>query len=374
MIKGVGGDPDQNSLRLLPSGPDRIGERSAHCRTPTCSITAFALRHSRARSISRDLRPNPTYAYLILMTSANFYADVPLNRDDRLRGDELGLSRLRQDPSCKVLILWRDKHQVLGHDHPIPVWHSGRVAQDLLADNTNWILLGVRNRIAHFAVDISHFEDPSDYSLATHKGQFMDLRTLGPLLSRGDSATMAYARSMTYWNRRNLFCGKCGHSTKHAEGGHVRKCTNPDCGIDHFPRTDPAIIVLVVHENDCLLGRQKVWRKGMRSTLAGFLEPGESLEETVIRELHEEAGVKLAEPPVYQHSQPWPFPSSLMVGFYARAENKALNVNTDELESVDWFSRDLLLNSPENDVLRLPRQDSIARRLIDDWLSDKTTL
>lgn len=105
-----------------------------------------------------------------------------------------------------------------------------------------------------------------------------------------------------------------------------------------------------------------------------LLEPGESLEETVIRELHEEAGVKLAEPPVYQHSQPWPFPSSLMVGFYARAENKALNVNTDELESVDWFSRDLLLNSPENDVLRLPRQDSIARRLIDDWLSDKTTL
>ena len=180
MIKGVGGAPNQNSLRLLPSGPDRIGERSAHCRTPTCSITAFALRHSRAGSISRDLRPNPTYAYLILMTSANFYADIPLNRDDRLRGDELGLSRLRQAPSCKVLILWRDKHQVLGHDRPIPVWHSGRVAQDLLADNTNWILLGVRNRIAHFAVDISHFEDPSDYSLATHKGQFMDLITLGP--------------------------------------------------------------------------------------------------------------------------------------------------------------------------------------------------
>ena len=98
----------------------------------------------------------------------------------------------------------------------------------------------------------------------------MDLRTLGPLLAREDSATMAYARAMTYWNRRNLFCGKCGHSTKHAKGGHIRKCTNPDCGIDHFPRTDPAIIVLVVHENDCLLGRQKVWRKGMRSTLAGF--------------------------------------------------------------------------------------------------------
>ena len=92
--------------------------------------------------------------------------------------------------------------------------------------------------------------------------------------------------------------------------------------MDHFPRTDPAVIVLVVHDNDCLLGRQKVWPKGMRSTLAGFLEPGESLEETVIRELQEEAGVKLSATPIYQHSQPWPFPSSLMVGFYARAANK----------------------------------------------------
>lgn len=302
------------------------------------------------------------------MIRPNYYANVPLTRDDSLRRDKDKLARLRADPSSRVLALWRDKHQVVGDDHPAPVWHSGNAAQELLSEFASWILLGVRDGNAHFAVDVSHLTTPSDHTLLAKHDRFVDLRTVGPLLNRDDGSMMAFARAVAFWNRRNLFCGTCGHPTEHAEAGHVRKCTYSECGMDHFPRTDPAVIVLVVHDNDCLLGRQKVWPKGMRSTLAGFLEPGESLEETVIRELQEEAGVELAGTPIYQHSQPWPFPSSLMVGFYARAANKTLTVNTDELETADWFSREQLRNSPEDETFRLPRRDSIARRLIDDWL------
>ncbi len=308
------------------------------------------------------------------MTQLNYYADVPLDRVDSLRHDADGLMRLRTDLSSRVLVLWQDKHQIVGDERLSPIWHTGNTAQNLLSENQNWVFLGRENNIAHFAVDISHIEDLKKHFHGAHEGQFMDLRSIGPLLDRRQSATMAYARGLLFWNRQSRFCGKCGHPTKHSSGGHIRKCTNDKCKTDHFPRTDPAIIVLVVHDNDCLLGRQKIWPKGMRSTLAGFLEPGETLEQTVARELEEEAGVKLDGSPIYQHSQPWPFPSSLMIGFYARAIDKTLNVNTEEIESADWFSREQLIHSPENEILRLPRQDSIARRLIDDWLSNRTSL
>ena len=308
------------------------------------------------------------------MTHSNYYADVPLARDDLLRRDDSELARLRLDPLSRVLVLWHDKHQVVGDDQPTPIWHSGKAAQELLSDSDKWILLGTHDGLAHFAIDMSYLTNPSEHSLLAEHANFMDLRSIGPLLARADSSVMAYARGMVFWNRRNMFCGACGGETKHMSAGHVRKCTNINCGLDHFPRTDPAVIVLAVHDDECLLGRQKIWPKGMRSTLAGFLEPGESLEETVVRELREEAGVKLATAPIYQHSQPWPFPCSLMVGFYARAATKTLFVNTDELETADWFSREELLNSPENESFRLPRRDSIARRLIEDWLSGSVSL
>jgi NAD+ diphosphatase len=149
----------------------------------------------------------------------------------------------------------------------------------------------------------------------------------------------------------------------------MRKCSNTDCGAEHFPRLDPAVIMLIHDGGDRLiLGRQKNWPPGQHSVLAGFVEPGESLEDAVAREIFEEVGVEITD--IHYHSsQPWPFPSSIMLGFDARATDTTLNVNLDELEGADWFTRDDLLASPENNAFRLPRKDSISRRLIEDWMN-----
>ena len=202
-----------------------------------------------------------------------------------------------------------------------------------------------------------------------HAAGFVDLRAVGPLVGRADGAVMAYARGLMYWQRRHRFCGVCGSACIAAQAGHVRRCANPECAADHFPRTDPAVIVLVTRGDRCLLGRQRHWRPGMRSTLAGFVEPGESLEEAVVREVREESGAVLRDP-IYHSSQPWPFPASLMLGFRAEAESLALDVNRRELDDAGWYARDWLRASPEDDGFRLPRRDSIARRLIDDWLAE----
>jgi NAD+ diphosphatase len=147
----------------------------------------------------------------------------------------------------------------------------------------------------------------------------------------------------------------------------VRRCTGADCGQSHFPRTDPAVIMLVHDGERCLLGRKPGWPEGMHSTLAGFVEPGESLEEAVMREVLEETGVVVDEV-AYHSSQPWPFPASLMLGFHARARCTAITVDPEELEHAAWFERGALLAQAEGDAFRLPRRDSIARRLVEDWL------
>ena len=294
---------------------------------------------------------------------------MPLLRDDALRRDDAAVARLRADPRSRVLALWRDRHQVEGDDAPAPVWHCGAAGRSLLEGAECWALLGTaRDGAASFAVDLSHLDSPAE-AAPLHAAGFVDLRAVGPLVGRADGAVMAYARGLMYWQRRHRFCGVCGSACIAAQAGHVRRCANPECAADHFPRTDPAVIVLVTRDDRCLLGRQRHWRPGMRSTLAGFVEPGESLEEAVVREVREESGAVLRDP-IYQSSQPWPFPASLMLGFRAEAESLALDVNRRELDDAGWYARDRLRASPEDDGFRLPRRDSIARRLIDDWLAE----
>lgn len=294
---------------------------------------------------------------------------MPLLRDDALRRDDAAVARLRADPRSRVLALWRDRHQVEGDDAPAPVWHCGAAGRSLLEGAECWALLGTaRDGAASFAVDLSHLDSPAE-AAPLHAAGFVDLRAVGPLVGRADGAVMAYARGLMYWQRRHRFCGVCGSACIAAQAGHVRRCANPECAADHFPRTDPAVIVLVTRDDRCLLGRQKHWRPGMRSTLAGFVEPGESLEEAVVREVREESGAVLRDP-IYQSSQPWPFPASLMLGFRAEAESLALDVNRRELDDAGWYARGWLRASPEDDGFRLPRRDSIARRLIDDWLAE----
>jgi len=147
----------------------------------------------------------------------------------------------------------------------------------------------------------------------------------------------------------------------------MRRCTNPECKAMHFPRTDPAVIMLVTDGARALLGRNKNFPPGMYSTLAGFVEPGESLEEAVAREVYEETKITLDEV-LYHSSQPWPFPASLMLGFHAKARTTEIEVDQKELEAARWYERSWLLAHKDDDDFRLPRRDSIARRLLEDWL------
>ena len=307
----------------------------------------------------------------------NFYCGVGLERADHLRADTDWIAGQLRDPRSRFLPLWRSKHlfsaeaagDVSGTASSI--WLDSGSAASLLDQAGTWVFLGLREEVAHIALDLSHLDDPEHEPVLAARGRFRDLREVGPLLEQSEGATLAYARGLLHWHRRHLFCGVCGHATHSRNGGHLRRCGNPDCQASHFPRVDPAVIMLVHDGADrCLLGRQANWPSGMHSTLAGFVEPGESLEEAVAREVMEEVGLDLLEV-AYHSSQPWPFPSSLMLGFTARARAAAPKVNLEELEAAAWYSRQALLESPENELFRLPRRDSIARRLIEDWLNDR---
>ena len=309
--------------------------------------------------------PKPTFY------APNFYAGVPLDRADRLRGDAGRLADLLRDPESRVVPLWRSQHLIAAEAEAVVL----RLAEldGLLEMAGETIFLGLREEVAYLAVDFSLLEEPQIGPLTAGRGSFQDLRAVGPIMRREDGALLAYARGLAHWHARHRFCGVCGAPTASEKGGHQRRCTKPDCNAVHFPRTDPAVIMLVHDGGErCLLGRQPSWMPGMHSTLAGFVEPGESLEEAVVREIWEEAGLKLAVEDVrYHSSQPWPFPSSIMLGFYARADHGPLALGPDELESARWYSRAELRNSPENETFKLPRRDSIARRLIEDWLEEE---
>ena len=192
------------------------------------------------------------------------------------------------------------------------------------------------------------------------------------VISFSDATILAYARGMCTWHSNNLFCGKCGQKTHSEDAGHLRVCENKGCLTKFFPRIDPAVITLVEHPDGkkCLLGRQSNWPLGMYSVVAGFLEIGESLEECVVREVMEETGIKV-ESVIYQGSQPWPFPSSLMLGFVAKALNSDFSPSDDELEEILWVTREDLNGYGEmNDGVigkKLPNSYSIARQLIEQW-------
>ncbi|MER5973825.1 NAD(+) diphosphatase [Streptomyces sp. NPDC002055] len=191
------------------------------------------------------------------------------------------------------------------------------------------------------------------------------LREAGALLSERDGALMAHAVALENWQRLHRFCSRCGERTVVAAAGHVRRC--PACCAEHYPRTDPAVIMLVTDAEDrALLGRQMHWPEGRFSTLAGFVEPGESIEHAVAREVFEEAGVTVGEVE-YVASQPWPFPSSLMLGFMARATSPRIQVDGEEIHEARWFSRDELTAAFESGEVLPPSGISIAARLVELW-------
>jgi NAD+ diphosphatase len=229
------------------------------------------------------------------------------------------------------------------------------------------ILLGLENG-GHpvFALDLDALSAPDRERLLDGR-RLISLRDAGVTLPHAEAGLAAYVTALLNWHRRHRFCANCGAKTAIEEGGYSRHC--PRCGATHFPRTDPVVIVTVEHDGRLLLGRRAGWPDARYSVLAGFVSPGESAEEAVVREVCEESGI-LARDPVYISSQPWPFPSSLMLGFHAESDGGEPKARDGELEEVDWFSLDEVQRAArgEDPEIRLPPPVSIARFLIDRWV------
>jgi len=233
------------------------------------------------------------------------------------------------------------------------------------------VFLGLEDGEARFAAPVAR----ADPDMLLRGATFRGVREVAPLLAAGDASIVALARSMLHWNSCHRFCPRCGRPTIVGEAGHSRHCSDESCGTTQFPRTDPVVIMLVHREERCLLGRAVRARRyppGLHSCLAGYVEPGESIEESVRREVFEEAGLRIGRVE-YHSSQPWPFPSTLMIGCFAEALPGPVQLDPAELESARWFTRaelrDAVRRWNEDDVLRLPPPFTIAHQLARAWLA-----
>ena len=303
---------------------------------------------------------------LILASRPNVYTGSPLDRAGHLRDDEGWIAARLDDAGSLFVPVWRAKTLFRGvaAGRPEAVFLGPEMAAGVRAAGGPWAFLGLRGQTAVFAVDISAVEDPAPLLIGID-GQFEDMRGLAGLLAPDDAAVVAHARGLMHWRVRHGFCGVCGGECTPRSAGHAMVCTL--CGAQHFPRTDPAVIMLVHQGDRCVLGHsQRFPSVTMYSTLAGFVEPGESLEEAVAREVLEESGIRVGRVS-YHSSQPWPFPASIMLGFYAEAVSEKITVDETELRDARWFTRSEL-REHERHGFSLPRRDSIARRLIEDWM------
>jgi NAD+ diphosphatase len=284
---------------------------------------------------------------------------MPLDRASAQRADADWLERQRAAPDARAVAAGPDRVLVDG---------SGESLARLRGRGGS-ILLGMEDGAPLFAVDLSS-DDPG-----SGDGRVVSLREAGAMLPQPEGGLAAYAVALLGWHRRHRFCANCGTLTEVVEGGYSRHC--PNCGASHFPRTDPVVIMLVEHDGQLLLGRRAGWPGRRFSVLAGFVAPGESLEEAVVREVREESGI-VAYDPRYVASQPWPFPASLMLGFEARSDGGTPAARDGELAEVEWFTRDEVRAAAAREWsagdgqgpsdMALPPPVSIARFLIDRWL------
>jgi NAD+ diphosphatase len=305
------------------------------------------------------------------------FTGMALDRAVTLRTDADWVSQRLSDPRSRAVAAGAEGVLLEGSEEP-------RLVRNPLPTGTaplvEPILLGIEGDAALFAIDLDAME-PVDRERFTDGRPLVGLRDAGALLSRSEGGLAAYLSALLNWHRRHRFCANCGARTLLAEAGYSRRC--PSCGAVHFPRTDPVVIMIVEHAGRLLLGRRPQWPPRRYSALAGFVSPGESLEEAVIREVGEESSIE-AYDPRFVASQPWAFPSSLMLGFEARSDGGDPIARDGELEDVGWFDLDLVRAAAEDGAsdaswdrpsapnsagpLLLPPPVSIARFLIDRWV------
>lgn len=284
------------------------------------------------------------------------FAHSSLDRQSHLRShaDQLVSWKKKEDTQ---LIIFNERYEVLmapdGVHAANAFHHSDRPKQH------NWIYLGHSDNKAWFCAR----QNSAEFELSFHQ-QWKDLRLVLPMIAEPHSSAIAYGKALLYWHSHHTYCGKCGDKTYVHMAGHERYCES--CEKSIYPRTDPAIIVSVTHGDELLLARQQQWPENRYSVLAGFVEPGESFEQAVEREVWEESQLKVHQIK-YLGSQPWPFPCSVMIGFTAVAKSKDFNLLDDELERAQWVSPSSIIQKIEDGSLKLPTSGSISGYLIDHW-------
>ena len=294
----------------------------------------------------------------------NWFAGNPVDRAYEKRTQDGFLNSRLADPDSILIPLWQGD----------PLIADGRAlflsmaARSEFPANSPLVFLGLHEGKAHFAIDVSSSAQTPDASPFADLGEYMPIRGAAAVITRDDLAMIGHARWLFEWHRKHQFCAVCGAKTEIRDGGAKRHCEK--CEAEHFPRSDPVAIVLAIHQGACLLGRGPQFPPGFLSALAGFVEAAETPEEAAKRELFEEAGVTISNVR-YQFSQPWPFPSSLMMGFIADAEDRALTLDTNEIEEARWVTlgdiKSLLMGAEVGGIF-LPPKFTIARQLLECWV------
>jgi NAD+ diphosphatase len=302
------------------------------------------------------------------------FAGGDLDRAAHLRNDDKHLRAMHESAGARYLPFRELNPLIEWGSTPAPSWLPRAEVDDLADVRSEALFLGLRDGAARFALPVPGATGDGD--LGPHGAAFEGVREIAPLLATADASIVAMGRSLAGWQATHQHCPRCGRPAAMAEAGHARRCTNDDCGTTQFPRTDPVVIMLICREGNCLLGRAIRARRyppGLHSCLAGYVEPGESIEEAVRRETWEEAGLRVGRVR-YHSSQPWPFPSTLMIGCFAEALPGTPRIDPEELESVRWFTREELRQGVERweveDALRLPPPLTIAHQLARAWLAE----
>ena len=302
-----------------------------------------------------------------LTAFSNTFAGNPLDRASERRKDDAWIAEQLTSPEALACVLWNGKPLIeKGSDGGVQIAYlPAKMADELAGGRERILFMGLWKTTPVFAIDMEGAADPCDGPLQG-LGRFEEMRGMAMRLPATETAILGTAKGMFEWRRKHQHCSVCGQRSEVAEGGWKRQC--PACKAEHFPRTHPVVIMLAVHQDRCMLGRQEMWPKGMFSALAGFLEPGETIEEACARELSEEAGLKTSSV-AYHSTQPWPFPNSLMIGLIAQVEDDDAAPDQTELSEVKWFTkaeaRDLLAGKVEG--LGAPGGMAIAHQLIKAW-------
>jgi NAD+ diphosphatase len=293
------------------------------------------------------------------------FAGNPLDRVSERRRDKAWVASLLADPQSRILPLYDLKPAISDMLRPALDWQEIAPWRAAIDGGAMLIFLGIGDGRAHFAIDAAGSAAPPD-------AEHIDVRTLAPQIPAGEAAILAEARSLIDWHARHRFCAQCGTPTDVSGAGWDRRC--PNCRAHHYPRSDPVTIMLVVRGERALLGRNKR-RPGRRfSCLAGFMEPGETPEEAVRREVHEESGIRVGRVK-YLAAQPWPFPSTLMMGFLAEGISEEITIDPEEIAEARWFEREEIremvaraaTGADDPEQVSLPQPVAIAHHLCRRW-------